>query len=598
VPMKRFPRIGLTLSFLALTLASRPSPVDAQRVLPTGSNPTPQGQSPDDACDAANPAPAMQALRRPPPGSTWTAGPSNAAPLGPTMGAAYPSYQNAAPASNDDGDNSESPMRTSSFQPPGTAGVLEQHGLKELEESYSSVLGRLTHVENQLGVIKQPAYPTFRISGFEQTDVGTFSQDANSRKILGNIQNGVDFRRARLMAVGNLTEQTQYWFELDFAAAGRPSFMDVWVQQQSVPFFGNVRIGQYRQPVTLDGAVNVRHLEFIEYSSSFSAFDPFRRVGMASWFLSEDERTFVNYGIYGTGSTFYNGTNPSNGGTVNNSLGGDDRFATSLSDTGASFAARGTRLLYYDPLADNRYFLHVGAGYNFSQIGGNGSTGPDARSYQARTIPEFFMGDPAAGGTILGGTPNVLDTGRFLANNFSIYHLETCGSYGPAHFQAEWVATTVNQVNGPLVFLDGAYFQCGYFLTGENVGYNKFMGAIDYNVKPFTDFFGLGRRARMGGWGAWEVACRVSYLDLNGSNIKASNQLALPPGGASTNPFTTIPGLGGINQGQMTDVTVALNWWWNPFTRLQLNYIHNMVQSKAYGFNAMDIVCARAQFEF
>jgi phosphate-selective porin OprO/OprP len=334
---------------------------------------------------------------------------------------------------------------------------VEQHGLKELEEGYASILERLTNVENQVGVAAKTKYPTFRISGFAQTDYGTFSQDLNSLKILGNIQNGVDFRRARLMAVGNLTEQTQYWFEVDFAAAGRPSFMDVWLQQQDVPFFGNVRIGQYRQPITLDAAVNVRHLEFIEYSSSFSAFDPFRRVGIESWFLSEDERSFVNYSLYGTGSTFYNGTNPSNGNTVYNSLGGDNRFGTSLSDTCASFAIRGTRLLYYDPLADNRYFLHVGAGYNFSQIGGNGTTGPDARSYQARTIPEFFMGDAGAGGTILGGTPNVLDTGRFLANNFSIYHLETCGSYGPAHFQAEWVATTVSQMNGPIVFLDGAY---------------------------------------------------------------------------------------------------------------------------------------------
>lgn len=475
---------------------------------------------------------------------------------------------------------------------------MEEQGLDELRGGYGDLLKRLADVEQHVEGTKIDSYPSIRISGFMQLDTAVIKQDQNSRAILGHVQNGTGLRRARLMAAGNLTELTKYWFEVDFAAAGRPSFMDVWGEQSNVPFFGNIRIGQYRQPISLDSAVNVRHLEFLEYSSPFFAFDPQRRVGIASWFVTDDDRGFLNYSLYGTGSTFYNGTNPSNGLTVYNSLGADNRFGTTLGNKGVSFALRGTRLLYFDEYAENRYYLHVGAGYNFSEINGSGVTGPDARSYQARSLPEFFMGDPAAGGTTAGGTPVVLDTGRFLANNFSIYHLESCGSYGPAHFQTEWMATTVSQLNGPLVFLHGAYFQCGYFLTGENVGYNKFMGAIDYNVKPFTNFFGLGRDKGIAGWGAWELAFRVSYLDLNGTKIKASNQLPLPPGGASTNPFTSLPGVGGINQGTMTDLTVALNWWWNPFTRMQLNYIHSMVQSNKYGANGMDIVAARAQFEF
>src|SRR5262249_42661913 len=159
-----------------------------------------------------------------------------------------------------------------------------------------------------------------------QLDYVGFDQSANSRATVGDIQDGVGFRRTRLAAAGNLTEQTKYWLEMDFAAAGRPSFMDVWGEQSDLPFIGNLRIGQFREPITLDGAVNVRHLEFMEYSSSFFAFDPFRRVGIGAWSLSEDERTFINYSVYGTGATFYNGTNPSNGATVYNAEGGDNRF--------------------------------------------------------------------------------------------------------------------------------------------------------------------------------------------------------------------------------------------------------------------------------
>jgi len=479
---------------------------------------------------------------------------------------------------------------------------------------------RLGSVENFLRQGSNPNYPTFRLNGFLQLDNGNFIQSAASKAEYGNIQDGTGFRRARLIGDGNVTDQTKYWVEVDFAAAGRPSFMDVWGEQSDLPGVGTVRVGQYRQPVSLDGAVNVRHLEFMEYSSVFFAFDPFRRVGIGQWFVTDDQRSFLNCSVYGTGATFYNGTNPNNGATVYNSLGGDNLYGTTLGNRGISFAARGTHLLYWDELTNGRTFLAAGAGYNYSTVGGSGTTGPDAHTYQAQTIPEFFVGDPTAGGTTAGGTPNTLNTGRFLANNFSIYHLESCGSYGAAHFQSEYIATVVSQLSGPSVFLDGAYFQCGYFLTGENVGYNRNMGAIDYQVEPFSNFFGLGRHGGICGWGAWELAARVSYLDLNG-DILAKNQVALPGSAAvapnqagNPNPFTVIPGGGGINQGQMTNMTLGVNWWWNPFTKVVFNYIYSDVHSSNggdgtvtpaglathinYGVNTLHILAARFQVEF
>ena len=46
--------------------------------------------------------------------------------------------------------------------------------------------------------------------------------------------------------------------------------------------------------------------------------------------------------------------------------------------------------------------------------------------------------------------------------------------------------------------VESYYVQAGYFLTGESCGYNKQMGALDYNVKPFKEFFGLGRGKQSG----------------------------------------------------------------------------------------------------
>ena len=81
----------------------------------------------------------------------------------------------------------------------------------------------------------------------------------------------------------------------------------------------------------------------------------------------------------------------------------DTRFGTQIGDNGGvSAAIRGSHLLYWDPYAGDRYLLHIGGGYNFSEIGGanNGPLRPPIPSplSEARAIPEFFVGDPAGGG--------------------------------------------------------------------------------------------------------------------------------------------------------------------------------------------------------
>ena len=231
-----------------------------------------------------------------------------------------------------------------------------------------------------------------------------------------------------------------------------------------------------------------------------------------------------------------------------------------------SFAIRGTHLLYYDEPAEGRYLLHVGGGYNFSAIGGEGTTGTYAKTYEARSIPEFFQGDAAGGGLTAAGTPFVVDTGRILANSFNFYHAELAGNYGSAHFQTEFLATGLNQMNGPPVFYYGTYFQCGYFLTGESANYNKQTGVMDYNVKPNSEFFGTGPNRGMCGWGAWALGFRWSYLDLSATNINPANILAGLPGP----PPTPNPGI-------LNESTFAINWWWNQYTRVQFNWIHSMI---------------------
>ena len=424
-------------------------------------------------------------------------------------------------------------------------------------------------------------YPLIRLSGFFQLDDGLYSQSAASMGRYGDMQDGVSFRRARLQAVGELTEFMAYTIEVDFAQGGRPSLLDVWGEIDEIPWLGTIRIGQFRQPGLMDSWTSVRHLDFLERSAAFQAVDPFRRVGIMSYAMAEDERTQWAASVYATGFTFYNGNQ------IYRTF-GDNRFGAQLGDNGGvSFASRISHLLYYDEPSEGRYLLHVGTGFVFSQLGGEGDSLNNGKTYNSAVFPEFFIGDPAGGGLTAAGTPLVVDVGRILANNFCLYHLELASNYGPVHFQSEAMLETINQQGGPTILLPTAYMQGGVFLTGEKPGYLKQAGVFDYNVVPHTPFFGTGRHGHLRGWGAWELACRWTYVDMSMVNVNPANQIQNSVGPP---PFP--------NYGVLNESTVGINWWWNRNTRLQFNWIHSMPNLLGYGMAPFDIFGTRFQIEF
>src|SRR5690606_13628585 len=277
------------------------------------------------------------------------------------------------------------------------------------------------------------------------------------------------------------------------------------------------------------------------------------RVGIMDYDVSDSQRTSWAYGIYRTGG-------------FNNAPLGDTRFATDIGDGGGtSFSGRATHLLWYDEFSDGRYLLHIGGSYNYSRITGGTEHG---NSYQARVIPEFFVGDPDGAGLTAAGVPFFADTGRLLADQYHLYGVELAGQFGSAHFQAEYMSTQVDQIGAPSANFDGAYLQVGYFLTGEHRTYNRTVGAFD-RVVPFTEFFSLGRKSVVCGWGAWEVVGRWSYVDLNDANAAPVLVAAGPP--PTPNP------------GRLHDTTLGLNWFWNSYTKVQFNWIHAFLDNRALG---------------
>lgn len=124
-------------------------------------------------------------------------------------------------------------------------------------------------------------------------------------------------------------------------------------------------------------------------------------------------------------------------------------------------------------------------------------------------------------------------------------------------------------VDGPLVGdrdFDGYYVFASYFLTGEHRAYRPADGFFDM-VKPKSNFAVLGDKK---GWGAWEVALRFSNLDLSDGYARG---------------------------GEEDNVTLGLNWYLNPNTKVMFNYIHAGIDHDLYD-DDLDILQARFQFMF
>jgi phosphate-selective porin OprO and OprP len=430
-------------------------------------------------------------------------------------------------------------------------------------------------------------FPTFRVTGFLHLDTAYHAQDAENRAIVGDAQDGTGFRRARMAVTGKVAEFTTYQLEVDFATAGRPSFFDNFVEQANIPFLGAVRMGQYCQPFSADALTGFRNLTFLERSLPFLALVPFRRVGIQALNTTEDERTAWTCSGYRSGG-------------FNNAPLGDDRFATDFGDVGGySFATRATHLLRYNECAGDRYLWHVGGGYTFAVLGANdaigsgtaGSAGLPRPFYQARTTPEFgtlgFAEFPSSFGSSVNGTPIFVDTGRFAADHFQLFGAETVAQWGPFGFQAEYMASVVDCIVGPITY-QGGYAQLAYRLTGENRAYDKRTGTLT-RLTPYIDFIPT-KRDGIWGWGAWEVAARWSVIDLRNPARLDGHYYD-----SASNTFT---GTTSAGNGVLNDTTLGLTWFLNAHTKIQLNWIHAMLDNTASGFTTADLFVSRVHVDF
>ena len=290
-------------------------------------------------------------------------------------------------------------------------------------------------------------------------------------------------------------------YSLQFGSIASNFYMsEGWLRWQGIDYVHNVQFGYETVPQTLENIYSFGTLTFMEASSMSLAFSPGNRLGVEAFRTFDNERLRVSGGAYSAGS------DPGlNGGSVTQ-----------------TFLYPVVRVTGLPVLADNGKdgveLVHLGmsVGYQFAK----------GSQFTYRSRPESFI------------APYLVDTGEIAADQASLVGLEAIYMHGPFTLTGEVAATHLKGETQSYNFW-GGYVSASYFLTGEQRGYNKNTGALVGLLQPKQEFSWKART-----WGAWEVAARVSYLDLND---------------------------GSVSGGRMGIGMLGVNWYWSRYVRCQLN---------------------------
>jgi len=308
--------------------------------------------------------------------------------------------------------------------------------------------------------------------------------------------NATELRDARLGIEGRFLDGFSYVFEADYSDDDL-TIKDAYLQYDGAPLApGYLRLGQYKQPNSLDFLTSSQFLTFMEPAGFVNAFA-------------------LGYGI-GAGA----GASGKSWGFDAGVFGQD--ASAEANDEGFALAGRGHYALF-PGTSDTGDVLHVGISARYRELDNDVDAG--AATYEQRPFFHFT-------------STRSVDTGAIAnAEGDIMAGAELAWVSGPFSLQAEAANTWMQLDAGPAPDnLWGGYAGVSYFLTGEHRNYIVADGEFGRTevLHPLNE----------GGAGAWELAARLDYLDLNSGVARGGEQ------------YSAIAGV---------------NWYLNDYTRLMLD---------------------------
>jgi phosphate-selective porin OprO/OprP len=364
---------------------------------------------------------------------------------------------------------------------------------------------------------------SIRLGGVLMGDVVGYAQDSGSVGQVGTLDTQTQVRNFRLTLSGDLNFPQPWSYVVTGEYEGFDRGTDTSgsrVLELSelaltipLPHIGRLAIGKFKAPISLDRLTSSSNVTFLERPALLDALLPSRNTGLMLSNTAIDKHLTWSVGWF---NSVFDG-----GGTAANTV-----------------AARIAGL----PIDTEDTLLHLG-------IAGRWAQAPDGKlHYRAR--PEVNQ------------APHFIDTGSFAATDEHDLDLELAWQQGPVFTTAEYLADWVSSSANGNPFFDGFYISTAWMLTGERRRYNRtagYFGAVSPD-HPLSS----------GGFGAFEVAARYTWTDLNDAMIHG---------------------------GRLSRASLGINWYATDNLRLEFNYGYGrLARSGADG--TTNFFQARLQFVF
>jgi len=300
----------------------------------------------------------------------------------------------------------------------------------------------------------------------------------------------VELRRARVYFKGDCLIFVPVAYEFEFGYIPGSFYIEnsylEFPNLGWLDFLGSFKVGQYQVPMSLVNYGSSRDMTFMESAAPLAALAP-----------------GVNAGVQ-VGSPVFNQRMTWALGLFTDSLGDD--FGDATKNFGR-VVGRLTGLPIYRREPDHpesQRLLHLGLSGSLLYAGGS--------TVRYRSRPESHL------------APYVVDTGEIDADGAYSFGAEAAWVRGPLCVQGELVHSWVESDVGQDLDFGGFYGSASWFLTGESRPYDRTQGTFG-RVIPKGNF-NVGK----GGWGAWEVAGRYSYLNLNSGDTEGGRMSMLMTG--------------------------------------------------------------------
>jgi len=380
--------------------------------------------------------------------------------------------------------------------------------------------------DNGFKVTSQDKKFKLKFGGRIMWDHAYFNQNDELDASYGELESadGTEFRWVRFFISGLLYTNFEFKLNVDWAG-GVTRLKDAYIGVRNLPIVGTVRAGHMKEPMRLDALTSSKYIVFMERGIPADIANE-RNNGLLLMNDFFDEKLSLQAGIF-----------------RNADGSGNDKFAGR--DVAVTY--RASTLVINDKPKEQ--LLHFGASHSYRV--------PEEDEYIISVRPKSHL------------SRKYISTGVMTdVTKVNILNFEAAYSKGPFTIQAEylnsWVNKEVTDLSTTYSFRN-SYAQISYFLTGEHRPFINSYEAFG-RVKPHKNFMDGGKGA-----GAWEVALRYSYTDLNSEDIYGGTQ---------------------------GDITVGANWYLNPAARIMFNYVYTDIAKRDIGGGILQIYEIRFQVDF